>query len=89
MWALKFKQCIECGTTERQHLGKGLCSLCYQKRIEGQHTHEKVRKGYSSSILNKEYLIQHYTNNKKSLSDIAVDAKCSRQFVLKKIKSTI
>jgi hypothetical protein len=86
MWSQKYNQCKECGTTERKHLGRGLCELCYQKSIEKQHSPHKVKKGFSTSLLSKDYLIDHYLNNKESLSDIATTAKCSRQFVLKKIK---
>ena len=86
MWSLKYKHCKECGTTERRHLGRGLCELCYQKSIEKQHSPNKVNKGFSTSLLSKDYLIEHYLNKQESLSDIAAISKCSRQFVLKKIK---
>lgn len=33
MWHLKYKQCLKCGTTERQHRAKGLCSNCYEKFV--------------------------------------------------------
>ena len=85
MWSLKYKQCKECGTTERKHLGRGLCELCYQKSIERRHSPQKVKKGFSTSLLSRDYLIKHYLNNQESLSDIAATAKCSRQFVLKKL----
>ena len=87
MWSQKYDQCKECGTTERKHLGRGLCELCYQKSIEKQHTPHKLKKGFSTSLLSKDYLVDHYLNNKESLSDIATTAKCSRQFVFKKIKA--
>src|SRR5262245_26989287 len=29
-WALKHDACVECGTTERRHYARGLCSPCYQ-----------------------------------------------------------
>jgi predicted DNA-binding protein YlxM (UPF0122 family) len=86
MWSLKYKHCRECGTTEKRHLGRGLCELCYQKSIEKRYSRQKVKKGFSTSLLSRDYLVEHYLNNKESLSDIASTAKCSRQFVLKKIK---
>lgn len=39
-WSAKHPACVECGTTERQHEGKGLCGRCYfrlRKRREGGH----------------------------------------------------
>jgi hypothetical protein len=30
-WAKNFDQCQQCGTTERYHYGKGLCSRCWQR----------------------------------------------------------
>lgn len=31
-WGGKYESCRECGTTERPHLGRGLCSVCYSRR---------------------------------------------------------
>lgn len=31
-WARNFDACQECGTTERRHLARGLCSRCYQRQ---------------------------------------------------------
>lgn len=31
MWSRKYERCQECGTTERQHYGKGLCYQCYNR----------------------------------------------------------
>lgn len=28
-WSVNYSCCIECGTTERKHRGKGLCTRCY------------------------------------------------------------
>jgi hypothetical protein len=39
-WSPKHAACAECGTTEREHVGKGLCNRCYftlRKRITGGH----------------------------------------------------
>lgn len=30
-WSLKADSCLECGTTKRKHLSKGLCTACYQR----------------------------------------------------------
>ena len=32
MWSRKYKQCQECGTTERRHYGNGLCWRCYNRQ---------------------------------------------------------
>ena len=32
MWAVKYKKCIKCGTTEIKHTGKGLCQKCNNKK---------------------------------------------------------
>lgn len=29
-WAMNYDKCIECGTTERKHIGKGLCTKCHR-----------------------------------------------------------
>lgn len=81
MWSQKYKHCIQCGSIERKYVARGFCELCYQKKIERQHSPEKVKKGFSSSVLTKEYLTEHYLSNQESLSDIASNARCSRQFV--------
>ena len=30
-WSSSVNSCLDCGTTERPHLAKGLCSRCYQR----------------------------------------------------------
>jgi len=32
-WARKYDACIDCGGTDKKHVGKGLCCNCYQLRI--------------------------------------------------------
>jgi hypothetical protein len=53
MWSKKHEQCIECGKTEREHHGNGLCILCYE-RLRG------VRRRK-----NPKYIIKHRQDNKK------------------------
>ncbi len=31
VWARHYDACVECGTTDRKHLAKGLCSTCYRR----------------------------------------------------------
>jgi len=28
-WALKFDRCKDCGTREKSHVARGLCTTCY------------------------------------------------------------
>jgi Zn finger protein HypA/HybF involved in hydrogenase expression len=30
-WSKKYAACRACGTTEKKHLSRGLCSTCYQR----------------------------------------------------------
>lgn len=85
MWSQKYKYCQNCGTTDRKHIARGLCDLCYQKSIEKKHLPEKRLRGFASNLLTEEYLREHYLIKQESLSDISSNAKCSRQYVLKKV----
>ena len=43
-WSAEHAACVECGSTEREHVGKGLCSRCYftlRSRIAGGHSPRK------------------------------------------------
>jgi hypothetical protein len=86
-WSLKFDQCIKCGTTEIRHIARGYCKNCYDRNIEGRHKELNRRRNYggSSSLLTKEYLLENYITNEKSLGDIAKESNCSRQYVYKKV----
>jgi transcriptional regulator with XRE-family HTH domain len=84
-WSYKYDRCEKCGTIQTKHVSRGLCKNCYDRDIEKRHKNvNRIRThGESSSILTKEYLINNYTYQKKSLSDIAKEANCSRQYVYK------
>jgi hypothetical protein len=86
IWSLKYNCCKNCGASDIKHRARGLCELCYQKFIETKHSPSKSEKSNASNILTKEFLLEHYCSNEESLSDIAAIAKCSRQYVFKKIK---
>jgi AraC-like DNA-binding protein len=32
-WSMKYDACVECGTKETKHYGKGLCICCYKKLV--------------------------------------------------------
>jgi len=85
MWARKHNKCIKCGTTQEKHLSRGLCVKCYHKDIESRHKKVTRQRGIAAKKLTKEYLINQYFKEKKSLSDIAEESSCSRQFVYKKM----
>ena len=91
-WSRNHSCCTNCGTTERRHLGKGLCSLCYNRQIEEKHR-KHIEKGANFRVhrnlnlkLNKEYLLKSYVAERKSLTDIARENGCTRQYVHKRLK---
>jgi len=43
MWSKKYDECVKCGSSERKHVGRGLCSLCYS-RDWGNKNADKLRK---------------------------------------------
>jgi len=85
MWSRKYNKCVKCGTTEEKHLSRGLCVKCYHKDIEGRHKKKERQRGIAARKLTKEYIVNQYFKEKKSLSDIAKGCSCSRQFVYKKM----
>lgn len=46
-WSYAYDKCVSCGTTERKHLGKGLCSRCYYKKDVSQKEPDPVRENQS------------------------------------------
>jgi predicted DNA-binding protein YlxM (UPF0122 family) len=87
-WARQHNQCIKCGSSDKPHVSRGLCKSCYDKDIEKRHKdNERIQNyGGSSKLLTAEYLKENYTKQTKSLSDIAKETNCSRQYVHKKLK---
>jgi len=86
MWSRRYQCCVKCGRTDRRHLGRGLCERCYQKSVEKHHKPENQVRGKAGKILTKSFLENEYYENRRSLSDIASYASCSRQYVYKKMK---
>ena len=41
--------CLECGTTERTHFGRGLCSMCYQREMRG-HEMENTQRSLGADV---------------------------------------
>ena len=87
-WSRKYDRCIRCETTDSAHMARGLCAKCYDQNNALKHTKHRVDKsrGDSSKILTREYLHEHYLNQSKSLSDIAKECNCTRQYVHKQMK---
>ena len=88
-WSKKHDRCVKCGTTRFKHLARGLCKNCYHKHTENKHKDKNRTREYgsSSSILTRQYLVENYILERKSLSDIAKECDCSRQYIYKMIKS--
>jgi len=41
--------CLECGTTDRTHFGRGLCSMCYQREMRG-HEMENTQRSLGTDV---------------------------------------
>lgn len=33
---VRLRECVSCGSSERRHNGRGLCSLCYERKAKGR-----------------------------------------------------
>jgi len=52
-WSMKYDKCIECGTTEKKHVGRGLCIKCHRAwryKIKQVEKFEKWAKDYDCCI---------------------------------------
>jgi len=85
MWSRKHKRCLRCGTIDVKHVARGLCVSCYNKFLQRRHRGKRTSRGLASKKLTKEYLINEYIKEKKSLGDIAKECNCTRQYVYKKM----
>lgn len=64
MWSRKFDKCINCATTERKHVSKGLCVPCYTLNTEADHKkHDRSKRGVAEDFLLIHKIIC-YTNQK-------------------------
>lgn len=86
MWSLKFEKCVKCGTKETRHAARGLCVNCYAKDIEEKHKSHVRKRRVASKMMTRRYLIGKYIEESMSLSDIARECSCTRQYVYKKMK---
>src|SRR4030042_2540334 len=85
-WSLKFERCVKCGRNDVKHLARGLCLYCHQQETEKRgRGKQRIAKGLASGKLNYQYLYEEYVNKKLSLSDIAKDCDCGRQYVYKRM----
>lgn len=70
-WSLKYERCLECGTTEERHAGRGLCQRCYQRddqrrRRERQRAGDAVKAQTSGS--------SHQIDESRQEEDVAAKA---------------
>lgn len=86
-WSYKYDKCRVCGTTKIKHRARGLCISCYQRDNEQKQRNHLRQRGVAGKKLTREYLLEEYVVNKKSLNDIAKVCSCTRQYVHKKIKA--
>ena len=86
IWSRKYSKCIQCGTTKRKHIAKGLCSKCYQIANAKKHSRHYRERGVARKKLTEEFLIQSYVDNQLSLEDITKTCCCTRQYVYRKMK---
>lgn len=49
-WSKNHNACVECGTTEKRHVAKGLCIECYNRRKRQREKKEKQTMGWSTSF---------------------------------------
>jgi len=85
-WSKKYSCCKNCSTTEVPHIARGLCKNCYNKFIESTNPRGFGKKGSASAKITRENLLNMYWEQNFSLSDIAKQIGCTRQFVMKKIR---
>ncbi|MBI3810881.1 MAG: hypothetical protein HY283_01565 [Nitrospirae bacterium] len=89
-WSLKNSKCVNCGTVDVPHRSRGLCRVCYEREANERRKLNKssfIRKHGILKNITREYFIERYEKNGASLQDIASELKCSRQYVLKLMKS--
>jgi ribosomal protein S14 len=86
-WSRKFDHCVKCGRNDVEHLARGLCRYCYDRETAKRgRGNQRIAYGLASQKLSYKYLSEEYVNKKRSLSDIAKDCDCGRQYVYKKMK---
>jgi intein-encoded DNA endonuclease-like protein len=87
MWSRKFDKCTSCGSSERNHVAKGLCSRCYGIHIETKNNnYTKAQYGEAAKLLTKEKLYELYIGKEMSTADIGRLAGCSRINVYSKLE---
>lgn len=95
MWSRKHSQCVRCGTTESQHIARGLCVRCYTRDINERNQRPRRTRSrntkWSRAVthipLTKEILEREYIELQKSTPDIAREYGYSRAQISTKLKS--
>ena len=84
-WSNQHEKCVKCGTTEKKHTAHGLCRTCYDYFNENRQKAHSRTYGIAGKRITKGYLVREYIIKKKSLTDIAKECFCTRQFIKKKM----
>lgn len=96
-WSIKYDRCVNCGGTGYPHKGKGLCQICYERtqNIKNEKHIQRDRHGRTIASkktlridkrLTEEILSYQYCVLGKSLTDIAKEYNCTRQYIFKLLK---
>ena len=60
-WTQKYPNgCIECGTTEKKHLGRGLCTTCYQREGRSNETPPQIFATDAGNVTQNDGDTSHY-----------------------------
>lgn len=81
-WSQRHDRCLVCGTTERRHASKGLCSRCYRAARYGPPSATTVRRAAYATVVGR--ILALY-----SQGQTAPDIAAALGFSLPKVKSVI
>lgn len=56
-WSLEWPQCLDCGTTERPHMARGLCQRCYRRMHKRITDYWRREQAWAATFL----LLQRFT----------------------------
>jgi 5-methylcytosine-specific restriction endonuclease McrA len=74
LWAKNYNKCVNCSTTDKRHMAKGLCTYCYLKQYSNTPEHttkvkEQKHKHYltKQKVQAKQKRDQTYFNNNREI----------------------
>lgn len=88
-WSLKYKECISCHSVDRPHVGHGLCSVCYNCKINKNSPASYLRIIHKHDVkkeLTKEVLEKLYFDNNLHIKEIAWKYNISYDIISKHMK---